>query len=549
MIPSLLEITIVVLINVAAVALGFWVLGNNTREPLNRWFGVMAMSILCWVDFSYFGSHSHSTNVAIVLYRLNWAFVCIFLFSFYHFFVVDFLREKNIILRYGVYGLSVFFLLSSLFTNWVLESAQMQSWGVGITFGFLNDYFNLFSLFVASAIIYLGVTRYRKLDQKAKLQTQYFLFGIILYILFNVVFNIVSPIFLSTVQFQHYGDYSSIIFLGFTAYAMIKQKLFGAKVISAILFVVIIGGLLVLDIFVGGQDVSLRIFKGTLFLIFVVFGYFLIRSILREIKAREELAELSKALEKANSRLKKLDKTKSEFLSIASHQLRTPLSGIKGYLSMVLEGDFGQIEQKPKEILQTIYDNTERLNGLINDFLDVSRIERGKLVMERQPTDIPDMVQSIVNNFQPVADAKGLKLDYEPAKVEIPKVNVDANKLRQVIMNLVDNAIKYTHEGSVHVALVGTNDHFKVSVKDSGVGIDPDEAANLFKPFVRAEDASQSNATGSGLGLYVAKKIVQYHGGKVWAESEGKGKGSTFFMEVPYDQSKLPEPEPEPYLE
>jgi signal transduction histidine kinase len=216
---------------------------------------------------------------------------------------------------------------------------------------------------------------------------------------------------------------------------------------------------------------------------------------------------------------------------------------------MIIEGDFGKIEPKPKEIIQQIYDNTERLNGLVNDFLDVSRIERGKLVMERQMTDIPEMVQSIVYNFQPVVKTKGLTLTYNPPKEAIPKINVDANKLRQVILNLTDNAIKYTPTGSITVTLEALGDHLRCSVKDTGVGLDPEQAKNLFKPFSRATDASKTNATGTGLGLYVAKKIIEYHGGKAWAESEGKGKGSTFIIEMPYDQSNVPEPEPEPYLE
>ena len=253
----------------------------------------------------------------------------------------------------------------------------------------------------------------------------------------------------------------------------------------------------------------------------------------RNLELYENLQQVNVDLHEANLHLKALDKAKSEFLSIASHQLRTPVSALKGYLSMMMEGDFGPIPEKIKKLIADLFDSASRLARTINVFLNVSRIEAGRLKLEKKPMQISDLITGVVTELASSAKNKGLMLTYEASKETPPLIYADSDKLREVILNLIDNAIKYTPTGSIKISTEIKGDSLEFSSQDTGVGIDPVEAQSLFRKFVRGDGAAQINTGGSGLGLFIAQKIVHEHEGKIWVESLGKGKGSTFKFSVP----------------
>ena len=253
----------------------------------------------------------------------------------------------------------------------------------------------------------------------------------------------------------------------------------------------------------------------------------------RNLTYYEKIQTANQDLKNANIRLHKLDKAKSEFLSIASHQLRTPLTGIKGYLSMIAEGDFGEVPPKISKVIDEIFINSDRLTRLVNVFLNVSRIESGRFTIEKENIDLIKLVEDVVNEFIPNAKKKNLKLSFKKSKKLIPEVSMDKDKIKDVVINMVDNSIKYTPEGSINVYVEQRGNQIIVSVKDTGVGIMKSEAKELFKKFVRGVGIAQVDTSGSGLGLYIAKKIIEAHSGEIWAESEGKGKGATFSFSLP----------------
>lgn len=253
----------------------------------------------------------------------------------------------------------------------------------------------------------------------------------------------------------------------------------------------------------------------------------------RNLELYENLQQVNVDLHEANLHLKALDKAKSEFLSIASHQLRTPVSALKGYLSMMMEGDFGPLPDKISKLIADLFDSASRLARTINVFLNVSRIEAGRLKLDKKPMQIADLINSVVTELASAAKNKGLVLSYEASAQAVPLVYADSDKLREVILNLVDNAIKYTPTGSVKITTEIKGDNLEFSSQDTGVGIEPVEAQSLFRKFVRGDGAAQINTGGSGLGLFIAQKIVHEHDGKIWVESLGKTKGSTFKFSVP----------------
>ncbi len=251
------------------------------------------------------------------------------------------------------------------------------------------------------------------------------------------------------------------------------------------------------------------------------------------VKLRKEVERATKNLKAANRRLRQMDKIKTDFLSIASHQLRTPLTIIKGYISMLLDGTFGKLGKKQQGALEKVFESSDRLIDLVEDLLNISRIESGRMEYNKRLVQMREIVEGVHEELKTAAEKKGLRFFFNEPKKQLPKVNIDPEKIRQVVMNLTDNAIKYTEEGSVSLSLDKTKEGVKFCVEDTGRGIAKDEMGNLFQKFSRNEGSDLVHTEGTGLGLYVAKQIVEGHGGKIRAESKGKGKGSRFIFIMP----------------
>ena len=250
-----------------------------------------------------------------------------------------------------------------------------------------------------------------------------------------------------------------------------------------------------------------------------------------------KLGEANNNLNRANEALKKLDKAKSEFVSIASHQLRTPLTAVKGYISLILEGMYGKLPGKMQKPVENVYESNERLIRLVNDLLNLSRIESGKMGMQWEEANVENLAQSVVEELSLKAKEKNLRLTLAKLTTPLPIVRIDQEKIRNVILNLVDNAIRYTDKGSITVNAGQMQDKIRITISDTGAGMTKEELESLFESFVRGKAGVQNWTEGAGLGLYIAKQFTQMHNGTIWAESEGKGKGSTFFVELPINTS------------
>ncbi len=244
----------------------------------------------------------------------------------------------------------------------------------------------------------------------------------------------------------------------------------------------------------------------------------------------------TRKLRKANDDLKELDQAKDEFISMASHQLRTPLTTAKGYVSMVLEGDFGKINPAMKEPLTQSLDSANRMAGLVSDLLNVSRMEAGRFFIDPVEVDLGEEVPAEITQLQTMADSKNVKLVYKKPAKAVPKMQLDLDKTRQVIMNLVDNAIHYSAPpsggGKVEVSLAQEGEDIVFTVVDNGIGVPEAQQKKLFKKFFRAANAQNTRPDGTGLGLYLVKRVIEDQGGEVIFESK-EGKGSTFGFRIP----------------
>jgi signal transduction histidine kinase len=248
------------------------------------------------------------------------------------------------------------------------------------------------------------------------------------------------------------------------------------------------------------------------------------------------LATTSEELKQANEKLKELDRVKDEFVSLASHELRTPMTVIKSYIWLLLEGKAGELVEKQKDYLNRTYDSTNRLIDMVNDMLNISRIESGRFTIESKPMDLVALEQEVVAEMQARAAEQGLHLSLNTPSQPLPQVNADADRIKQVLINLIGNSLKFTpRDGSITVLISQNDGQLVTSVKDTGMGIRPEDMQKLFKKFnmLGGSYLTKQSGQGSGLGLYLSKSLVELHHGRIWVESEGAGRGSTFTFTLP----------------
>jgi signal transduction histidine kinase len=249
---------------------------------------------------------------------------------------------------------------------------------------------------------------------------------------------------------------------------------------------------------------------------------------IRNARLFHEVREKGHALEVAS-------KHKSQFLANMSHELRTPLNAIIGYTELIVDNVYGEVPEKIHDVLQRIERNGRHLLGLINEVLDVSKIEAGRLILSLSDYSMDDIVRTVSTSLEALAAEKGLMLKAD-VPANMPAGRGDERRLIQVLMNLVGNAIKFTEAGEVRIKVQTCDENFLVSVTDTGPGIAPTDRQHIFEEFHQVDSSSTRAKGGTGLGLSIAKRIVELHGGRIWVESE-PGKGSTFMFLVPVNVS------------
>lgn len=247
---------------------------------------------------------------------------------------------------------------------------------------------------------------------------------------------------------------------------------------------------------------------------------------------QQKIIDATRELRISNRQLQRLDAAKDEFISMASHQLRTPLTSIKGYLDMMLEGDLGPINATQRTVLTEAFGSSERMVQLIGDFLSISRLQTGKFVINRQATDLAQLVKDEVAFLKTMSKQRHVKIAVDIDK-DIPQPMVDGEKLRQVMMNMIENALYYSKpDTTIKVKLTRDDDDVVFTVKDTGIGVPDAEKANLFSKFFRGSNARKKRPDGTGIGLFLARKVVLAHGGQMVFESK-ESKGSTFGFRLP----------------
>jgi signal transduction histidine kinase len=238
-------------------------------------------------------------------------------------------------------------------------------------------------------------------------------------------------------------------------------------------------------------------------------------------------------LSRANDKLKKLDEIKSNFISVVAHQLRTPLSGVKWTLNMIINEELGPLNNDQKTFLMKTYESNSRMITLVNDMLVADGIQSGRTHYRFKYINLPNLMDNVIFEINPQALKKDISITYKSKSKNLPQVFVDPEKMRAVLQNLLENAIKYTIQGGeIDIDMKTEEKQLIISITDNGIGIPQDQQKEIFAKFFRAKNAITRVADGSGLGLYIAKTIIEKNGGKIWFESV-EDRGTTFYFSIP----------------
>ena len=518
--------------------LGIYVLLRNRKDNLTKPFFLVNFLFTIWLVFDVILWTQNNYHLINAFWSvLDFVAILAFLSSVMFFYSFCFKEKIKKIFSFIIAGLVIFPFIVTLFGYSIngFEHAVCESYE--------NPALTLYKIIIEvlsilSILIFMVIAVVKKIAPKGSTLTVGLALSFFLGVFASTgYFASLTGIY----EIELYGLFALPMFLMVIVFSIVKFDLFNLKIWSqqliAYSLVVLVGA----KIFFADGFVDLLLNSATL-IISLVFVFTLTRSIKKENEARQQMEFLNKQLEVSNKRLKELDEQKTEFISLASHQLRGPLTAIKGYASMVLEGDFGQFSSQIKEAVETIYKSTQALVVIVGDYLDISRIEQGRMKYDFTDFDVKELAQTVVKEVTPNVSMSNLSISFTADDGDF-MTRADQGKIKQVISNLIDNASKYTKQGGISVN-VGRNkrDDILISIKDTGVGISPEVLPRLFEKFSRAPDASKANIMGTGLGLYVARKIIEAHRGKIWVESEGKGKGSTFFIELePIHSSKRPQ--------
>lgn len=517
--------------SISVFFIGLFIFLQNFKAKINVAFFLHSLAISIWLFGTFMMFLSKNDFLSVIFWDRFIYIGVVFIPVLLYYFVLSYTKQKNDTILYVGLVLSFLFLIASR-TQYFVDNVFIYKWGVH-TRAYIFHHLFLVYFFSLATISFVKIFKFYKQLKLSQLisQTKYILLGFV--ILFVVGPFAYLPAY--RIGIYPFSYISGLIFTVILAYAIIKYQLFNIKVILTEILVFILWSFILIELSLADtlKDVLVDSF---VLVSVVVLGVFLIRSVSNEVSRREETEKLVGELREANDRLRELDQIKSDFISIASHQLRTPLTAIKGYTSMLLEGVYGDVPIKARGIVDKIFQSSQRLVYIVNDMLDVTHIESGRLKYAFEDVRLVNLVNDVVEELKQNAVRKKLKFNFH---VDVEDADIiifaDSNKVRQAITNLIDNSIKYTNAGFVFVFISKSEDgkDALLAIKDSGLGMTPDTLSVIFNKFFRAKGALKSHTEGSGLGLYVAREIIRANNGDVWAESEGTGRGSQFYIKLP----------------
>ena len=535
------------LINAIGIYLSYIVYFKNKKPLANKLFVLMMISMFFWADFAYFARVVDSLELSLLFLKIGW-FVSPLLFLLIYFFTLNLIKEekkyKYLSKTVVVFGVGAAFITG--LSDLVLKEVVFINNNLEIVYGTLMTLFLSVIFFLTCATLYPLLKKYFSISVPEKLKIQYFIIGLFLFYLANVIFNIILPVFLGNFKYYYLGDYSTIIFLILTAYSITQRELMGIKTFFIQTLIVVISIIILAEIFILSEDFVMQVLKSGILVVFLYFGRVLIKSIKKEKetqkkllvahkKINEQMAQLSKMnkdlqdkvdeqtkkikkayeVEKtARIKLEELDKVKDEFITTAAHQLRTPLSATRWALKSFLNETLKKKEQK--EMLEKVYNTNDNLINIVGDLLDVSSIENKNFIYDFQKNNLSLLLKEVVSTSIFLTKDKKINISFDNQGEDLPLIKFDRNKMSMALQNIMSNAVDYTPDGGIiDVILKKEDNQVILEIKDSGIGIPEGDKEHLFDKFYRGKNAKKTETDRSGLGLYITKNIIEKHGGAI----------------------------------
>ncbi|MES2314448.1 MAG: ATP-binding protein [Patescibacteria group bacterium] len=516
---------------IVALFSGIFVFLNNSKKMESIVWLLLTISTAIW-SFGYYimiiTPDKHVAWISDVILHIGASFIPFF----YLFFIIAitnvFGQYKKLI--YCLSPIAIFFVLVTPSSLFVTDVYQKGPFSYAPNAGILYTPFTAYFFIVVIIALAILLIQIKKSERKEALRLK-FIFGssIFGFIGGSSVFFLTFNVFVPPFPVILFAFYPMII-----AYAVLRYNLFDVRIITAELLTATIWITLLFRTVLSNNGTD-QVISGIILAITVLFGIWLVRNVYHEITQREKIEKLAKDLESANVRLTELDRQKSEFVSFATHQLRAPLTAMKGYASMILDGDMGKLADEAKLGVSRIYDSAQTLTNIVDDYLNITRIELGTMKYAFETINWRTLIDDILAELKPNIEKSKLAFSFNVQEENMDyRITADRDKFKQVIANLIDNSMKYTPKGTVALSLSFDRARRKYvfMIKDTGIGIAPEVLPHLFAKWSRAGNANKTNIKGTGLGLFVAKEIITAHHGEVRAESPGEGKGSTFIVEM-----------------
>jgi len=521
-----------------AFAFGALVFLTRPKEPVVKAFAAFTTSIVCWIISLYF-FYTLTDRVSLLLVgRINFVFAEMAAFSALTF--IYYFPERTVEVprswRIGLQAMTAILIVLTLGSDLIDENEIVHGISRSTSYGSLYLLFVAYFTLLSCAGAYILYRKIKKASAAERHKLVLFAVTWGIGVLLAATTNIFIPLATHYYDIQRLGPVVICYFVGLLGYAVVRHELLNIKMLAVELMVFLFTLLFVLNFGLAVSRMTQMVAGASLFF-GVIFGILLIRDTRLEFGQREHLRALALELEESNRQLRQMDEIKSEFISIASHQLRTPVSVIKGYLSLMLDGAYGPVSGSFLDKLEQMFEMNERLVILINNLLNVSRIEKNRIEYSCGEVDIKSLMRRVVAGMSIKIKGRKLSLNFIEPGDAVSKVYADPDKLTEVFVNLIDNAIKYTPSGDIDIIMEKspTNGSVIIRVRDTGVGMDQDDMAHIFEKYYRPAkpNATRQSGMSMGLGLYVCARFLSSMGGSIWVEHTAPGQGTTMAVSLP----------------
>ncbi len=517
----------ILLVIVSNSILGLFIYLSNRKEPVNINFFIFSITATMWgvtmFLFRSFPEFNSDGFFARILYASAATIPFVFLY-----FIRFFPTSRFGMTRIKIQLLSVPFLIVfslALLPNMLIVSSYQPVVGEPIIV--FNKLFHTFyALYITSyfSICYfLLFYKYYKSEGIEKIQLAYVITGTLVATMIGVSTNLIFPYF-GDFKFNWMGQIGVISMIGAIAYSIMKHKLFNMKVLATQFTVVILCISLFTKVLfsVDQKDFIINII---ILIITGIIGLFLIRSVIGEVRQREQIEKLADDLRIANQ-------GQSSIMHFMNHQVKGRLGNIKNIFAELMTDDYGQMPPDSKPLLNKGLDEADIGVNYVQNILKGASAENGTLPYDMKLMDFKSVVTDAFEKQRDRAESRGLKFNLAVSEGDYSMTG-DSLQLGESIRNLIDNSINYTQEGEINLQLSVSDNKIRLAIKDTGVGLSPEDKAKLFKSGGRGDESIKININSTGYGLVFVKGVVESHKGKVWAESDGRGKGSVFIVEIP----------------